>query len=441
MTFFTKKFRGPDVRMHIRPPNYGVGKPPSVIATYLRFGIIAAQGEVRSRFLGKYYLKITTPIQHNLWYNSKYKLILPYTEKQQLQHTMINNPKFTIILSGHQTAPYLPKALNSIVAQTFKNFETICYVEESTDDSLAICQDMARRDPRFKVATGPKSGAVATTRNYGIDHAAGEYLVVVDGDDWIVPDMLEKLAAKLAQTGPVDVLAFAAISTTSDNVDFKTAPLLTNFRLSDAHDVFSGLDAIRRAGRNGGQMRNFTPLNAYRTEFLRKNRIRQTDGLLMEDLESTPRIWYFAERFAYIDEPFYVYRRRPNSLTTEASPRIAIDVARQFRSLVDFADAHDIPNDIMRIWVNQWLSVVYWYLFHPVTSRKVSADDRARALSVLFDGDGRALFKKTASFASIPKRVAARLVSLAEHGWQEPARLFFRKLYYPLVERRGQHRQ
>ena len=39
MTFFTKKFRGPDVRMHIRPPNYGVGKPPSVNATYLRFGI------------------------------------------------------------------------------------------------------------------------------------------------------------------------------------------------------------------------------------------------------------------------------------------------------------------------------------------------------------------------------------------------------------------
>ena len=90
---------------------------------------------------------------------------------------MINNPKFTIILSGHQTAPYLPKALNSIVAQTFKDFEVICHVEEPTDDSLAICRARAQTDARFKVVSAPKSGAVATTRNYGIDHATGEYLI------------------------------------------------------------------------------------------------------------------------------------------------------------------------------------------------------------------------------------------------------------------------
>ena len=119
-------------------------------------------------------------------------------------------PLFTIIVSGYQNESYLPQCLDSIASQTFGDFEAICYVEESADNSLAICQEWAKRDSRFIVATGPKSGAVATTRNYGIDHAKGEYLVVVDGDDWIDKEMLEQLAAKLKETGPLDILAFAA---------------------------------------------------------------------------------------------------------------------------------------------------------------------------------------------------------------------------------------
>ncbi len=80
----------------------------------------------------------------------------------------MNQPKFTVIIACYQTEPYLPKALESVASQTYKDFEAICYVEESTDRSLEICREMAEKDPRFIVSTGPKSGGVATTRNYGI---------------------------------------------------------------------------------------------------------------------------------------------------------------------------------------------------------------------------------------------------------------------------------
>ena len=350
---------------------------------------------------------------------------------------MTDSPRFTIILAGYQTAPYLPKALGSIAEQTFANFEAICYVEESTDDSLAICRAMANRDARFKVISAPKSGAVATTRNYGIDHAKGEYLVVLDGDDWIRLDMLERLADKLEKTGPVDVLAFAAVTTETEDVDLTTASRISNFQASDANEKFSGIDAIRRSGRNGGSMCNYTWLNAYRTAFLKAARIRQTDGVLMEDLESTPRIWLAAQSFAYLDEALYVYRRRPNSLTTEGSGRIAIDVARQFRSLVEFAATREIPADIMKIWANQWLSVLYWFLFHPVTSRKITNDIRTCALNTLFAESGVTKFKALVSFASWQKRLATFFVFMAWHGWQFPAKFFFRSIYYPLVKRRA----
>ena len=346
---------------------------------------------------------------------------------------MNDAPLFTIILGCCQTEPYLQHALDSVAAQTYRDFEAICYVEESTDRSLEICRDMAARDPRFKVATGPKSGAVATTRNYGIDHASGQYLVALDGDDWLAPDMLEKLADKLKQTGPVDVLSFVVVSTESDEVDWNNAPGLSNFKPADEQDVFTGLEAIRRTGRNGGSIHNYTPLSIYRVEFLRKHHLYQSDGLRMEDYEWSPRVWFFAQRFAYLDRKFYAYRRHPGSLTTEVSSCILFDLARQFRSLAEFTSSHDVPNDILAIWSNQWISVLIWFMFHPVTSRKFADSDRIKALQILFEGEGRARFLRILSRASRPKRLAKPLLLLAANGHPLLARLYFRELYFRLI--------
>ena len=347
------------------------------------------------------------------------------------------SPLFTVVLSGYQTEPYLQKALDSIANQTFRDFEVICYVEECTDRSLEMCQVMAERDPRFKVATGPKSGAVATTRNYGIDHAAGKYLAAIDGDDWLVPDMLEKLADKLGQTGEVDVLTFAAASTETDDVDWNQVKRFSNFRPSDEADIFSGLDAVRRSGRNGGAIQNYTWLSIYRVAFLREHRLYQSDGLLMEDYEWNPRVWFFAQRIAYLDQMLYIYRRRPGSLTTEASPRIVLDLARQFCSLAAFAESHVIPNDVLSIWSNQWISVLFWFMFHPVTSRKISDGDRTEALNQIFSGEDRRQFLRILSYASRPKRLARPLILLTTKGFQFPAKVYFSRFYYPMIERRG----
>ena len=352
---------------------------------------------------------------------------------------MNQTPLFTIVLAGYQTKPYLQKALDSIADQTFRDFEVICYVEECADRSLEMCRAMAERDSRFKVATGPKSGAVATTRNYGIDHASGLYLAAIDGDDWLAPDMLEKLAGKLSRTGELDVLTFAAVSTKNDRVDWMHAKRISNFRHSDELDVFPGLEAVRRSGQNGGAIHNFTWLSIYRVAFLREHRLYQSDGLLMEDFGWNPRVWFFAKRVAYLDQPLYVYRRRPGSLTTEASSRIIQDLAHQFRSLADFAEIHRdrIPNDIYSIWSNQWISVLFWFMFHPVTSKKISNGDRKVALNAILSGGGTKQFWRILSHASRPKRIASPLIRLASKGFQFPAKVYFRKFYYPMIERRG----
>lgn len=349
---------------------------------------------------------------------------------------MNNSPKFTVVLAGYETEPYLPTALESISRQTFTDFEVICFVEESTDKSLEICQAMAERDSRFKVVSGPKTGAASTTRNYGIDHANGEYLVFIDGDDWLSNKMLEKLLEKLQGTGPVDVLAFTAISTEKDDVDWERNAKYTNFRAKDAEGVFSGLDAIRRVGSYGGGMNNYTWLCIYRVAFLREHHLYQTPGILMEDMESTPRIWFFAKTFAYLDEALYVYRRRPNSVMTQASARIIGDLAQQILSLITFIESHEIPDDILTIWCNQWLAIFFWLMFHPVSSQKIPDAERKQALNAILRSKAKATFKRMVARASMPKRIALPLIQLAAQGFQFPAKFYFRKIYYPLVARR-----
>ena len=349
-------------------------------------------------------------------------------------------PLFSIILAGYQTEPYLQKALDSIANQTFRDFEAICYVEESTDNSLALCQAMADRDPRFIAATGKKSGGGGATRNYGIDHASGEYLVMVDGDDWFMPDMLEKLADKLKQTGSLDVLAFTAVSAESEDFELKQAKRITNFSATDANDVFTGLDAVRRAGKidqNKNAFNNYSWLNIYRLAFLQKHRLYQRFGV-MEDYEWIPRVWYHAERMAYLDVPLYVYRRRPQSLSNSNRIRNLYDMADQTRSLFAFAAATPIPDDVFSIWSNQWISLLYLFLFYPTPSAAYSRTEIKKALSILFAEDGLSDFMRVLSHASRMKQLTKPLILLAAKGLLFPALFFFHKIYYPLSNRRWQ---
>ena len=346
-------------------------------------------------------------------------------------------PLFTIALLGHQCAPYLPKALSSVDSQGFADCEVLCLVEESTDDSLDICREWAEKRPEARVVTLPRSGSGAASRNHAIDHAAGRYLVFVDGDDWLRPGALERLAEKLRGTGDVDVLAFASVSVESETADLSRAPVGSNFAPGDADGVFSGTDAIRRAARHrGGGFLGYSWLNAYRTAFLRENRLHQPVGLLLEDAEWMARVWFLAGRFAYLDEILYVYRRRPQSTTTEASSRIIHHLVRNLRSVMAFAETRAVPRDIAAVWASQWLSMLYWFLYHPVSSAKIQDEDRRRTLAALFADGGRKSFLRFARLAPLSKRVALPFLFLSALGWQMPGKLFFRRVYYPLVSRR-----
>jgi len=96
-------------------------------------------------------------------------------------------PTVSVIIPVYNAAAYLSRCMDSVLGQTHGDLEVILVDDGSTDDSPALCDDYALRDPRVKVLHQANGGASAA-RNNGLDHATGELVAFVDSDDWIVLD-------------------------------------------------------------------------------------------------------------------------------------------------------------------------------------------------------------------------------------------------------------
>ena len=106
----------------------------------------------------------------------------------------MGQPKVSIIVPTYNVEPYLRECLDSICRQTLKDIEIICVNDGSTDGSLAIINEYAERDSRIVVLDGP-NGGYGKGMNRGLDRATGEYIGIVEPDDFIALTMYEDLYA------------------------------------------------------------------------------------------------------------------------------------------------------------------------------------------------------------------------------------------------------
>jgi glycosyltransferase involved in cell wall biosynthesis len=104
----------------------------------------------------------------------------------------LDNPLVSIIVPFYNAEKFIKGCLDSIFFQTFQNFECILIDDGSTDKSLDICNFYAKKDNRFRIIQQENSG-VSAARNKGITTASGEYIMFADSDDYLLPDMMQKL--------------------------------------------------------------------------------------------------------------------------------------------------------------------------------------------------------------------------------------------------------
>ncbi len=113
---------------------------------------------------------------------------------------MMSQPLVSIIVPVYNVAHYLPQCLDSILGQSYPNFEVLLINDGSTDGSGEICRSYTERDSRFRLIDKPNSG-VSDSRNQALDQARGKYLQFVDADDFLAPQATETLLHTAESTG------------------------------------------------------------------------------------------------------------------------------------------------------------------------------------------------------------------------------------------------
>jgi len=232
-------------------------------------------------------------------------------------------PKVSIIIPVYNVAPFLPRCLDSLVAQTLRDIEIICIDDKSTDNSLEILHEYAKKDNRIHIIASEKNGGVATARNRGIDIAKGEYIGFVDPDDYIGLSTIQKAYSQIKKEKS-DILVFGCseFNETSKSIrwDFE---LLESFA--------SGEVPVTDKKKLLNLMHNIWD-KIYSANFLRKNRILFIDRInISEDFIFNLQCISANAKFAFLAEPLYNYRVSNNGLS--ANPNSILNHIKAFIAL------------------------------------------------------------------------------------------------------------
>lgn len=215
----------------------------------------------------------------------------------------------SIIIPVYNTEKYLRRCLDSIVAQTYKDFECIMVDDGSTDSSGTICDVFAAKDERFKVFHNENHG-VGYARNYGLSKMNGEYISFVDSDDWLASNFYETLIPKITQNELVYV---------SDTFYYPDGTKITHQlpqKQSSNREEVEKMILYLKENAVGYPFFGYTWNKMFRTDIIRQHNIRFIENLtLCEDEVFTDAYCMYINSLSLVSEPLYNYRSDMLGLT------------------------------------------------------------------------------------------------------------------------------
>lgn len=210
----------------------------------------------------------------------------------------------SVIVPIYRVEKFLPQCIESVLNQTFTDFELILVDDGSPDRCPAICDEAAERDARVRVIHQANAG-LSAARNAGIEAAHGAWLSFVDSDDYIAPHFCEKLYQTAQRTNADCVMCSV------QNVD-ESGKLIDSALMRVADEVKTGREVLRKIGRD-----DVTPyLTAWNKLYRRKlfNTLRYPAGRQNEDVFVFAELFCQVQRAVCVAEPLYFYRKRIGSI-------------------------------------------------------------------------------------------------------------------------------
>lgn len=106
----------------------------------------------------------------------------------------------SIVITAYNVAPFIEECINSCINQSYKDIEIIVVLDKPTDGTEKIVRSLAKKDKRIQIVANDENMGAGMSRRIGINSAAGEYVLLLDGDDYLSTDFIEDLAARAAET-------------------------------------------------------------------------------------------------------------------------------------------------------------------------------------------------------------------------------------------------
>ena len=211
-------------------------------------------------------------------------------------------PKLSIIVPIYNVRNFLHKCINSILNQTYKDYELILVDDGSSDGSSLICDDYKERDERICVFH-KENGGLSDARNYGLDHSKGEYVAFVDSDDWIDNGMYESMMSAIVNNN-ADIVVCGHRVVTIDGMVEETV-------VFNKPILYTGTQATIEILKDD-EIPSFAWNKLYKKSLFKD--IRFPKGRIYEDTAVVYRYFDIANSVYVLNETYYNYLRRPESI-------------------------------------------------------------------------------------------------------------------------------
>lgn len=259
--------------------------------------------------------------------------------------------KFSVVIPAYNVEAYLDECLGSVAAQSFGDWEAIVVDDGSTDNSAALAETWTRKDNRFRILKQTNQG-LSSARNAGMHLAQGEYLLFLDGDDWLEPHALQILADAAQDE---DVLCFGGRRFFQDEKRYDEADTPEPKTYACGWDYYQS---------NALKPRRFAfvsvVLRTYRREFLQKYQLRFKEGIFHEDNLFTPIVLFYAGKTRTLSKTLYNYRIRSGSTMTTPLPKKLFDKITVANELATFFAHKDVPKTVVYRYITHVYQIVFY---------------------------------------------------------------------------------
>lgn len=267
---------------------------------------------------------------------------------------------FSVVVPIYNVAKYLPECINSILSQTYGNFELILVNDGSTDNSLEICRNFAEKDDRIIIINKPNGGLVSA-RKAGFLRARGEYTVSVDGDDFIDKNLLCVLHEEIS-VKKYDIVIYQGYSYTDGSLNTINQPIQGRY---SKHENWQEVEKYLIGGITASVpwIMPGIVFKAVKTSIIKNNLKYYDDRVKMgEDLLISTACMLDAEEVLFLKGYFYYYRRFLGQMTSGYKKNLISNEEVLIKMLFNVADGKNFPylkSNIMRHALELSKSAIY----------------------------------------------------------------------------------